>query len=323
MAVCLTAKVANSAISDYIRWTRIGPPEVCMWTSVDAGKSSARGEKDACDLVCKSARCDRLRRPERPPLHACKYLRGGNLTATPACALLRAPVRLIVPVRDPYQKLVSAFSKYGRYSSYVSGNLTLIAKQDVAFKHTWLPSFSRNISRPPFIRYLNAITTLDPRKNLNYHFQTQAEQCLAPAMVMMARDRSIARLPVVIDRPHLASAGLDALSEHFGSPAGSNRSFSAVMRTAYSAHSSRHEDATCWESDACADVDRCAHTKLMRRIARFLAPSYAALREQFGVVYASETAILRAGSSQRVQLCVHSRQILARNATDAGWSTLL
>ena len=74
--------------------------------------------------------------------------------------------------------------------------------------------------------------------------------------------------------------------------------------------------------DACYSPVLKGPPNLMRRIARVLAPSYAALRSEFGIDYKSEAAVARAANSREVRLCTASYRLFARNASNESWVLL-
>ena len=109
VAVCLTPKVANSEIVDYVRWTRAlmsRASDVCKWAP-----SLVKDYTHACKGHIHNS-SHRLHSREPPPLRVCTYERFGLLKR---CFLdeaelhLGGPLRLLVPLRDPYTKLLSAF----------------------------------------------------------------------------------------------------------------------------------------------------------------------------------------------------------------------
>ena len=305
-AVCLAAKVANSEIADYVRWTRLGPPEACKW-----GASYVKGHEAWCDSLCYGPNrrwlCDPYKYPYVAPLHSCKFTRGGGLDGD--CHKLQAPWRLLVPLRDPYTKLLSTF--HSKHTWVCKG-------VDTCFKNHFLPQFSTTASDgPAFIRYLVAIVEAFGQNHshvhegmLNHHFWLQAEECLSPRMVQLASSRRVKRIAVPIDR---GGAGLDRLSEvMYGKRPGSNGSFSSVMNGPY------RWPTTCYSPKQGIGG---GSTRLLGAIARILAPSYEAIRTQFGVIYESEAALTRAAASGHARICT-TYGLFARNDTNGTWQTL-
>ena len=325
VAVCLSQKVANSEIGDYLRWMEIGAPRVCPWgpTSVLRAKEMCRSRCTKSDAWSKK-RCSRLRRPEPLPLVSCMYTpshvythvytRGSPSTpqvAAGRCGRLDDSFTLFVPLRDPLSRMLCVFHSKYRPPSNSSAGWSEEKWRDS------LPSFSTDPTRgPAFIRYLDAVTHLllhEKRlkghvRHVNPHLVTQADQCLAAPMEL-ARNRSVRRIPVPIDRPHKGGAGLNVLSEALGAAA--NASFSSLMRGPY------HYREACY-----SPVLKGQAPDLMGRIARVLAPSYAALRSEFGIHYKSEAAVARAANSREVRLCTASYRLFARNASNESWVLL-
>jgi len=170
-----------------------------------------------------------------------------------------------------------------------------------------LPEFStRKSDGPAFLRFLIAAVS---SRRLNSHLWLQAEACLAPPMLKLASTRRVTRVAVPIDR---GGAGLDAVSEEmFGLRRGENGSFSSVMIGPY-------RFPTACHSPKARTADG---NPLLGAIARLLAPSYAALRDQFGLVYESEAALARAARSRQARVCT-TYGLFARNTTEESWQTL-
>ena len=298
VAVCLTPKVANSDITDYVRWTRSSSAwsskkGACKW-SPDHVKDYERTCEGQDEL--KKAR---LAGGDPPPLQSCRYTRFRQ----PNCSLLDQHRgrgqgwQLLVPLRDPYTKLLSSF--HSKIEVGLGGELYFIH----------FPTFSLlNSSEGNVLeRFFDAVTreaaqSAQSGGHFNWHFQTQAEQCLSPAMDKWAKSHGRSGLvPLPLDQHD----GLDALSAAFGVPANSSRSFSQLMQGSYKYY------------DACLTVA----PKLVRRVASFLAPSYSQLRRVVGIVYPSETAIDRAARSREVRMCTATYNLYARNSSSE-WTPL-
>jgi len=196
----------------------------------------------------------------------------------------------IVPVRDPYTKLLSAFHKHNR-SCHLD---------DVCFSKQ-VRGFSADVrDGPALLRYLVAVVS---EAQTDHHLWLQTEQCLAPRMGRLAEGLGARRVAVPIDR----GRELDALGAALGEPP--ERWPSAITSGAYA------------RDTACYVLER-RHLHVAGRVSRLLAGEYAALREQFGIDYAaSRTALEVAAASNHVALCTYYG-IFARNDTRAPWAAL-
>ena len=128
-------------------------------------------------------------------------------------------------------------------------------------------------------------------------------------MLKLASSRRVERVAVPIDR---GGTGLDRISEAmFGLRQGEKGSFTSVMTGPYAFPTSCHSPRDVIDGGPL----------LLDAIARALAPSYAALRDQFGIVYESEAALARAANSRHASICT-TYGLFARNVTQGGWQTL-
>ena len=61
----------------------------------------------------------------------------------------------------------------------------------------------------------------------------------------------------------------------------------------------------------------------MKRMLKVLKPSYNALRQEFGITYASEKALARAKKFKWAKLCTSSYRLFVRNSPNETWVPLL
>mmetsp|Transcript_42964 Transcript_42964/g.100679 ORF Transcript_42964/g.100679 Transcript_42964/m.100679 type:complete len:306 (-) Transcript_42964:347-1264(-) len=273
VAFCLTAKVGISEQLDYLNWHSVGLPGACQYGPIHV--LSARAICAAAFNTTPWGSYSRYGSKSRGALLNAAH-------TSPEVRVRCASAPLVVPFRDPWARLCSAFSDK-MYHDGCDGD-------DSCFRRRWIPWFSLDRQRNLFVRFLMALLQSGTAQkvngtSLNGHFNLQTSWCL--------NSRTISTHPTVHGAQLEVAGSLDVFSRLLGR----TTPFSATVQGAYVPQS----------STPCFLVPE----NVLRRLASWLAPDYHYIRRRFNVTYASFTTISRLSSSarQHLRVCPHNKTI--------------
>lgn len=249
-AICTTPKVACTEIIEYMLWSEVGPPLACPFVNhsvVHGGVHNWESYIKGAEPACASLKVARNSAPYGP----FTFTPVGTVRFSFSLATPSKGWRVVVPVRDPWKRLISGFGdKFGEESR----------SDETLFAHKWMQqadgcSEANAHARPELCQYFNhawlrgkpngSIERASPLNNAltrfmvqlipypyggngvnDDHFRQQSVQCLAPYVRATAGSIASQGVKVVaIDNDD----GLDVLSASLGH----NVSFSQVMLGAY------------------------------------------------------------------------------------------
>ena len=212
-AVCLTSKVANTAVKGYVQWVVSGP------CSMDQKNATTGCIADAFQAAA-AERCTGHAVAES--ISRCSYWADAGMFLKPSvdarlahgCPLVAAPRQVgytvVLPLRDPWARLWSGFSDKVQPRLAQKGCHATLPK---------LPEFQKlgACQRPRAAwhqLFLEAFVNHFRRDSpLNHHFSLQSQQCLSATLSAWLRSAGARLVYAPLER-----GGLESVARAFGGP---------------------------------------------------------------------------------------------------------